>query len=186
MSRATIAATMIFLLALFALLGCDSAPDAAQGWTHHSQQAPYQLTLPSGWRMVEPGPINPFADLVARHDDEGLWLMVIPQNYAVARPGLAALADFKEARLAAAQESIGGWRLVRQGTGRLDGKLAFWVMGQGRHQRLEVTYGLTFALHQGRAYQIVAWAPLQRHEALGPELDRVLGSWRFGDTTPEG
>lgn len=180
-----------FILALLAstlvATGCDEeapAPDAvAKTWTYESANAPYAVQLPAEWKMEDPERLNKYADLAARYGgDEAsdLFLIVIPQRLpeleGVAPPDALAL---KRASVAVMQEEIEDFDVVRQGPVRVADGEGQTVFARGIVEGRPVSYVTTYLTYNGWGFQVVAWGPREREQAVVAHVDHLLNRWRF-------
>lgn len=168
-------------------VGCDDetpAPDAvARTWTYESANAPFAVQLPAEWKMEDPERLNKYADLAASYGGEetgALYLIVIPQRLpeleGVAPPDALSL---KRASVAVMEEEIADFEVVRQGPVRVADQEGQTVFARGVVEGRPVSYVTTYLTHGGWGFQVVAWGPREREQAVVAHVDHLLNRWRF-------
>lgn len=188
-------AHLITLSLLGALWGCDGAkpsqpapPDGT--WRHTGKIAPYQLTLANTWQREDITTVNAHADLAASMGGE-LLLVVIPQQLPAAPAGDAGegagggdlaptdAMTLKDLSVDLLREQTPEFTFEREGPVVLDDTPGHAVWAEGMSEDARVQYLLTYVVHGGWGFQIVAVAPADQEKRLADEVDRALRAWRF-------
>lgn len=121
-----------------------------------SPKAGYIITLPAPEWKTSREKLSPDADQQFQTDTALAYVMVIHERLPIA---LDSLVERGVARMR--QASQGGFKAVSQETLSVDGTPARVVYGETMVQSTKFQYAILFAVNNGIAYQMAAWAPAE-------------------------
>lgn len=164
-------------------------PDAGATQTgpvvFESEEAPYSVRLPDGWRLEGEGALNKEADLAASKSNR-LFLIVLPQDLpsiqGVDSPGVE---ELKRTSIERMSENVQQLEIQREGPVTLESADARSVVAKAQTENGEVQYVATYVTRGTWGYQIVAWGPVTEKSELVDSVDAVIKGWQFtSDSLP--
>lgn len=164
----------------------DAAPMAAvqpaAGEALRFEQFNFRCRMPeSGWTQINAEAINPDATLILRRARPEVWWQVIAEEF-----GPDLLIDnqtLAQIAMSNAQSESGTVEFSEPRPTTVAGLDALTMTADAITEGMLFTYDFRILVHNGYAYQLIAWGEQRNRQQVGREAERLAGSFELIDAT---
>lgn len=161
--------------------GLDSELDASRiVWI--SPDAPYTLTLPTGWQPFSPGVLDNGAEFSANHGDRMMMVFATPVPSSPAspdEPGEPDVPRYAKEGVAQLGRDVQDFEQIDIKESSLGTSPAVIVTAHGSVNERKSRYMIAYTGAPGWRFQVVAWAHHANAAELSSDFDVILSSWKL-------